>query len=198
MKKIEAIISPNAVDSVVALLNQQSISNFIISNIAARNAWDARTQMYRGLAYAVDLSPEVKVEVVVLDNQASATAYAILAAAREPDRSFKPRVIITPVAEVIVELRDPTSNGSGDLKPGPHRLREELPRDGTAALALTAVTASAWTTPLHLAKRITTILAGYLRGRMRAGAPQTSHRRASPRDLSTIQHAASPYSTTVH
>ena len=168
MKKIEAIISPNALDHVVELLHQQDISNFIISDITARDALCPRTQTYRGLAYAVDLSPEIKVEAVVLDDQATATAYAILAAAREPDRSFNPRVIITPVAEVIVELCDPSWKGSGDPKPNLPRVREEVRHDAAAALAPAAgtVQASAWSTPLHLAKRIATILAGnFRRGR---------------------------------
>lgn len=175
MKKIEAIVSPNAVASVVDLLNQQSISNFIITDIMARDSVGARTQMYRGFAYAVDLSPEIKVEAVVMDNQASATAYAILSAARGPDHSFKPRITITPVTEVIVELSNPSSRDFGEQRPRLNSGGEEV-RYAAAPFAAIADRAmpSAWTSPLHFAKRITTILAGYLRGgRPRAGAPRT-------------------------
>jgi nitrogen regulatory protein P-II 1 len=176
MKKIEAVVSSNAVDSVVELLDRRAISNFSLQNIMAKDTVGAHTQMYRGLAYAVDLSPEIKVEAVVPDDQVSATAYAILEAARGPGHAFNPRVIITPVAEVILELHDLSPNGSGDPEPRRHRVKEEVRQDAPAALALTAVTAQAslWTAPLHLAKRITTILVSYLRRGGRAGAQRVN------------------------
>jgi nitrogen regulatory protein P-II 1 len=174
MKKIEAVVSSNAVDSVVELLDRRAISNYSLFNITAKDAVGAHTQMYRGLAYAVDLSPEIKVEAVVPDDQVSATAYAILDAARGPGHAFNPLVIITPVAEVILQLHDLSPNGACDPESQRHRVEEEVHHDARPALALTAVTAQAslWTAPLHLAKRITTILVRYLRrGSASASAP---------------------------
>ena len=117
MKKIEAVISPDAAEDVLELLDRRAISNFNLYSIMAKDSLGAHIQTYRGHAYAVDLSPELKLEAVVPDDQVTATAYAILDAARGPGRSFKPRVIITPVTEVILELRDPSSNGAGDPEP---------------------------------------------------------------------------------
>jgi nitrogen regulatory protein P-II 1 len=184
MKKIEAVVSSSAVDSVVELLDRRAISNFSLYNITAKDAVGAHTQMYRGLAYAVDLSPEIKVEAVVPDDQVSATAYAILDAARGPGHAFNPRVIITPVAEVILELHDLSPNGSGDPEPRRHRVEEEVRQGAPPALALTAVTAQAslWTAPLHLARRITTILESYLR---RGGASASAPRAGTSSSKST-------------
>jgi nitrogen regulatory protein PII len=101
MKKIEAVISSDAAEDVLELLDRQGISNFSLSNIMAKDSLGAHIQTYRGHAYAVDLSPEVKVEAVVPDNQVTATAYAILNAARGPGHSFKPRIIITQVTKLF-------------------------------------------------------------------------------------------------
>jgi nitrogen regulatory protein PII len=106
MKKLEALIGPDALDRVVEMLEQRNISNLIISDVAAKDLRGAHIQTYRGHAYAVDTNPEVKVEAVVPDNLASATAYAILNSARGPGRSCRARVLVAPVNEVIFELAD--------------------------------------------------------------------------------------------
>ncbi len=164
MKKIEAVISSDAAEDVLELLDRRAISNFSLCNIMAKDSLGAHIQTYRGHAYAVDLSPEVKVEAVVPDNQVTATAYAILDAARGPGRSFKPRVIITPVAEVIMEIREPTSSDAGDPESSHDQAKTEAHRDATAGLVDVPLQRSAGTPPVHLAKRITVILANYLRG----------------------------------
>src|SRR5271156_2359872 len=135
MKKIEAVISPDAGEEILELFDRRAISNFSLYNIMAKDSLGAHIQTYRGHAYAVDLSPEVKVEAVVPDNQVTATAYAILDAARGPGRSFKPRVTITPVTEVILELRDPSSNGSDDPEPSRDPAKEKERHGAAAGLA---------------------------------------------------------------
>jgi nitrogen regulatory protein PII len=186
MKKIEAVISPDAAEDILELFDQRAISNFSVYNIMAKDSLGAHLQTYRGHAYAVDLSPEVKVEAVVPDNQVTATAYAILDAARGPGRSFKPRVIITPVTEVILELRAPSSNGADDPQPLRGPAKEEAPHDAATGLAHADPTGqtSAWISPVHLAKRITAILASYLRpatATVDASRAGTLSRTTSPR-----------------
>ncbi len=187
MKKIEAVISSNAAEDVVELLDRRAISNFSLYNIMAKDSLGAHIQTYRGHAYAVDLSPEVKVEAVVPDSQVTATAYAILDTARGPGRSFEPRIIITPVTEVILELGDPSSNGAPDPEPPRDSIKEKARHDAPAALALTAVTAqaSAGTNPLHLAKRITAIVASYLR---RARASVGARRARTQASITSPRH----------
>jgi len=168
MKKVEAVINPDAADDVIELLERQKISNFSLCSIMARDFRGSHIQTYRGHAYAVDLSPELKVEAVVEDNQATATAYAILDAARGPACNFKPRVIITPVTEVILELRERSVNHP---KSGLQRARQEARHDTPASAAVTAVAAeaSAWTALSHFAERIAAFLASRVRG-IRANA----------------------------
>jgi len=110
MKKLEALIGPDAIDRVVEMLEQQNISNLVITDVAAKDLRGAHIQTYRGHAYAVDTNPEVKVEAVVPDNLASATAYAILNAARGPGRSCPARVLVAPVSEVIYDLMDDSAS----------------------------------------------------------------------------------------
>jgi nitrogen regulatory protein PII len=161
MKKIEAVISTDATEAVLQLLDTRSISNFSLYNIMAKDSFGAHIQTYRGHAYAVDLSPEVKIEAVVEDNQATATAYAILDVARGPGRTFKPRVIITPVTEVIIELRDRSLD---HRRPGHDKAIEELRRDVISPPLQNTPTAqsSAWTPPSNL-ERIAATLGSYVR-----------------------------------
>jgi nitrogen regulatory protein PII len=114
MKKLEALIGPDALDRVVEMLEQRNISNLMISDVAAKDLRGAHIQTYRGHAYAVDTNPEVKVEAVVPDNLASATAYAILNSARGPGRSCRARVLVAPVNEVIFELADDSAQARHD------------------------------------------------------------------------------------
>ena len=141
MKRIEAVISPDAASAVMEMLSRRAISNFTLYNIMAKDSFNSHIQTYRGVAYAVDLSPEVKVEAVVPDNQATATAHAILDAARGPGRSFKPRVIIAPVTEVILDLHDSVkSGGQGSRRDRPELrcedAKEQLHSEPGAALDL--------------------------------------------------------------
>jgi nitrogen regulatory protein P-II 1 len=121
MKKLEAVIGPDAIDRVVEMLEQRNISNLIITHVTAKALRGAHIQTYRGHAYAVDLNPEVKVEAVVPDNLASETAYAILNTARGPGHSCQASVLVAPVSEVIFDLAD---NGAHALNYSDDCLRQ--------------------------------------------------------------------------
>ena len=86
------------------LLENQHISNFLFTSVVAKTGHCGRQHVYRGHAYSVDFDSEVKVEAVVQDDEALATAYALLKAAGGPAASCKPRVVLTPVNQVILEL----------------------------------------------------------------------------------------------
>jgi nitrogen regulatory protein PII len=104
MEKLEALIAPDAIDRVVEMLEQQNVSDLVITDVAARDLRGAHIQTYRGHSYTIDSNPEVKIEAVVPDNLASETAYAILNAARGPRRSGPARVLVAAVSEVIFDL----------------------------------------------------------------------------------------------
>lgn len=174
MKKIEAVISSEAADGVIELLDRRDISNLSLFSIMAKDSRGAHLQTYRGHAYAVALSPEVKIEAVVPDSQATATAYAILDSAREAGGSFTPRVIITPVTEVILEPGGVTPKSCGESESRRDRIDEQLCADASAAGAVPAANAPAppWVAPLHLVHRITIVVISHLR-RLRASPGKT-------------------------
>lgn len=158
MKKIEVIISPEAADAVTELLNRRHISNFSLSSVMAKDSRGAHIQTYRGHAYAVAMSPEVKVEAVLEDAQATATAHAILDAARESEGSLNPRVIITPVTEVILEIGRANSKPSADSHVRPDGVAEPTRPDATPADVAANALAPALPGPPRPVHRITTVL----------------------------------------
>ena len=163
MKKIEVIISPEAADAVTELLNRRHISNFSLSSVMAKDSRGAHIQTYRGHAYAVAMSPEVKVEAVLEDAQATATAHAILDAARESEGSLNSRVIITPVTEVILEIGRANSKSSSDSQVRPDGVAEPTRPDTTPADVPGNAQAPALPRPPRLVHRITTVLLAHFK-----------------------------------
>ncbi len=104
MKRIEGLISQESIGQVRDLLESQHISNSLFTSVMAKTGHCGHHHVYRGNAYSVDFDSEVKVEAVVQDDEAMATAYALLKAAGGPGASCKPRVVLTPVNQVFLEL----------------------------------------------------------------------------------------------
>ena len=82
MKKIEAIIKPFKLDEVKEALSKEGIQGMTISEVKGFGRQKGHTELYRGAEYVVDFLPKVKIEILVTDEQASAVADAIIAAAR--------------------------------------------------------------------------------------------------------------------
>jgi nitrogen regulatory protein PII len=110
MKKLEAVIAGDAVSRVTEVLESRGVSHFMFNNVMARDISGGHFGMYRGHAYELELSEEVKLEAVAPDEQASEIAYAVLDAARGPGRSYRPRVTLAPINEVIIELSEPAAD----------------------------------------------------------------------------------------
>jgi nitrogen regulatory protein P-II 1 len=146
MKKIEALISPESIARVQELMEERHISNFMFSNVIAKPTHCARQQLYRGHAYAVEFDAEVKLEAVVQDDQATDTARAILKAAAGPQPSCKPRVLLTPVSQVMF----PLDEISPDHEPPTRGARQPVHSPVRAG----ARTASAVERPHALAPRV--------------------------------------------
>jgi nitrogen regulatory protein P-II 1 len=81
MKKVEAIIAPSELDAVRDSLVAHGVEGLSISPAASYAGEPYRVGHYRGTPYTVDLHPKVKIEVVVCDEEAMPTAYAIVDAA---------------------------------------------------------------------------------------------------------------------
>lgn len=67
MKKVEAIIRPGKLDSVINMLDQKGIKGITVSQVIGCGNQKGHTEVYRGVEYQVFLLPKVNIEVVVPD-----------------------------------------------------------------------------------------------------------------------------------
>ena len=81
MKKVEAVIAPSELDAVCDSLVAHGVEGLSISQAASYTGEPYRVAHYRGTPYTVDLHPRIKLEIVVCDEEAMPTAYAIVDAA---------------------------------------------------------------------------------------------------------------------
>jgi nitrogen regulatory protein PII len=116
MKKIEAFISPESMSSVSNVLEARRVTDFMFSNVIGRSTNGTHHCVYRGNKYEVELDPEVKLETVVRDDEASELAYAILKAAGGSQASCKPRVLLAPVNQVVFQVVEPALDANQSTK----------------------------------------------------------------------------------
>jgi nitrogen regulatory protein P-II 1 len=82
VKRIEAVIKPFKLEDVRQALTSAGVTGMTVSEVLGGGRDDRRTETYRGLAYAVDLTPRMKLEVVVPDCRADQVVHLISEAAR--------------------------------------------------------------------------------------------------------------------
>lgn len=82
MKKIEAIIRHHKLDDVRAALIAIGVHGITASEVRGSGHAPSHTEVYRGLEYAVDFTPKIKLEIVVTDADCPETVRAIMNAAR--------------------------------------------------------------------------------------------------------------------
>jgi nitrogen regulatory protein P-II 1 len=78
MIKIEAVIRPNKLDDVKAALDEVGVKGITVTHVMGAGKQRGRTQYYRGQEYVVNLVAKVKIETVVLDDQAPTVVNAIV------------------------------------------------------------------------------------------------------------------------
>ena len=82
MKKIEAIVRPEKLPSVVEALQEVGYPGMTITDVKGHGKQKGLIQQWRGREYKVDFLAKTKVEVVVIDEDVAATLSAIVRAAR--------------------------------------------------------------------------------------------------------------------
>lgn len=82
MKKVEAIIRPERLDSVLEKLRELRYPGITITEVKGHGKQKGVTHMWRGAEYTVDFLPKIKLEVVVLDEDLGSVAAAVTRAAR--------------------------------------------------------------------------------------------------------------------
>ena len=81
MKKIEAIIRPEKLDSVRKALEEAGYPGITITEIEGHGKQKGTVQQWRGEQYKLDFLPKVKVEIVCLNQDLEKMLQALQAAA---------------------------------------------------------------------------------------------------------------------
>jgi len=82
MKKIEAIIQPQKLESVKAALIAIGVDGITVSEVRGHGRQKGHKETYRGMEYNVDLLPKLKVEVVIQSARVNEVVAAIMTAAK--------------------------------------------------------------------------------------------------------------------
>jgi nitrogen regulatory protein P-II 1 len=82
LKKIEAVVRPEKLDEVLMRLSGLSYPGVTISEVRGHGKQKGVKHMWRGTEYSVTYLPKIKIEVVVLDEDAGRVMSAIVAGAR--------------------------------------------------------------------------------------------------------------------
>ena len=82
MKKIEAIIREEKLDSVRRVLEDNGYFGMTVSEVSGRGRQKGLLLQWRVVEYRVDFLPKLKIEVVVLDEDVSKILHAIANSAR--------------------------------------------------------------------------------------------------------------------
>lgn len=82
MKKIEAIIRPEKLESVRRALETVGYAGLMISEIEGHGKQRGVVQQWRGEKYKVDLLPKVKIEIVVKDADVDKIIQSLLDSAK--------------------------------------------------------------------------------------------------------------------
>jgi len=100
MKKIETITKQFKLDEIKAMLTEKGIPSMTISEVGYVSQQLSQAAFYRGVEYVVDITPKIKIEIIVEDNQASELAAAISGTLRS-GRLCDGQVSVLPVDATI-------------------------------------------------------------------------------------------------
>ncbi len=82
MKKIEALIRPERLESVMEELRKLGYPGVTITEVKGHGKQKGITHRWRGAEYRVEFLPKIKVEAVVLDEDLGRAESALIRAAR--------------------------------------------------------------------------------------------------------------------
>ena len=100
MKKIEAIIREERLDTVKEALEESSYFGMTVSEVSGRGKQKGIPLQWRAGEYRVDLLPKLKLELVVLDEDVSVAIDAIMRNARTGETGDG-KIFILPVENVV-------------------------------------------------------------------------------------------------
>jgi nitrogen regulatory protein P-II 1 len=103
MKLVTAVIKPHKWEEVRQALETFGVNGMTVSEVSGYGRQKGHTEVYRGAEYDIALVPEVRVEIVVDDDDAEGVAGVVVKAA-QTGRIGDGKVWISPV-ETVVRVR---------------------------------------------------------------------------------------------
>lgn len=100
MKKIEAIIRHHKLDDVKNALANIGVQGMTVTEVRGMGRAGQITESYRGQVYSVDLTPRMKIELVVSDEMTPQIMQTVMTAART-GQVGDGRIFVTKIDEVI-------------------------------------------------------------------------------------------------
>ncbi len=100
MKKIEAIIREEKLDSIKKALEKNSYFGMTVSEVSGRGRQKGIPLQWRAGEYRVDLLPKLKIELVVLDEDVPVAIDAIVQNARTGEIGDG-KIFVLPVESVV-------------------------------------------------------------------------------------------------
>jgi nitrogen regulatory protein P-II 1 len=111
MKKIEAIIKPFKLDEVRDALFEIGIKGMTVSEVGGFDGHHDHTEYFQGRAYSNDLTPKVKLEIVLSDDEVDLAVNAILGAAKT-GKIGDGKVFVTSVQDAVRIRTDESGVGA--------------------------------------------------------------------------------------
>ena len=100
MKKVEALLRASQLDVVAEALKKHGVADLIVSEVLSSGP--SQVGSYRGVRYAVNYTPGIKLEVVVSDEVVTSTADTIVDAVRTV--GFEGATIFVTPVEAVVQI----------------------------------------------------------------------------------------------
>ena len=82
MKKIEVIIKPFKLEDVKDALVEVGITGMSVYDVKGYGRQQGHSELYRGAEYVVDFLPKIKIELIVVDEDADMIMSVIIEAAK--------------------------------------------------------------------------------------------------------------------
>lgn len=100
MKRIEAIIRPEKLDTVRNALEKAGCSGIMIDEIVGHGKQQGIIQQWRGEKYRVDLLPKIKIEVIVKDSEVDRVVSVIISGSKTGEIGDG-KIFVSPVDTAI-------------------------------------------------------------------------------------------------
>ena len=103
MKLVTAVVKPFRVEEVRSGLARLGVGGMTLRDARGSGRQDGHIETYRGVEYALDSVPKVRIDVIVTDEECAAVVDAVVAGA-QTGQIGDGKVWVTPV-EAVVRVR---------------------------------------------------------------------------------------------